>query len=88
MAGKGNTTKRLQTPGVNESVLAQLKAELIGTPAPPHWYCVAQLARLLGVQARTAERFAEGKKFDSARYSYTAPDGRKLLVKHYHIPNL
>lgn len=84
MAGKRDKDKRLQASGL-ESLVAALKRELEGEPAPEGWYTVAQIASLLDVHYSAAERLAVKKKWECKKFTALTSDNRKLLVKHYWI---
>lgn len=85
MAGKGNKRPTVQTPGLTQSAIAALKAELIGEPAPTGWYTASQLAKMLEISRCKAIRFATAKKWATARYMTTTDDGKRVLAKHYFV---
>jgi hypothetical protein len=84
MAGKRDKDKRLQASGL-ESLVAALKRELEGEPAPEGWYTVAQIASLLDIHYPAAERLAARKRWECKKFTAMTSDNRKLLVKHYWI---
>jgi len=85
MARERDKRPTIQTPGLTQSAIAALKAELVGEPAPAGWYTPSQLAKMLEIPRCKAVRFAITKKWISARYMTTTDDGKRVLAKHYKV---
>jgi hypothetical protein len=84
MAGKRDKDKRLQASGL-ESLVAALKRELEGEPAPDGWYTIAQIANMLEVNAPAAVRLAARKRWECKKFTAPTSDNRRILIKHYWI---
>jgi hypothetical protein len=85
MACKRNKGSAIPPSGLMPSAIAALKAELHGTPAPEGWYTTAEIAAMLGVQFRRAERFCVAKGYPCAKYMTTTGDGKRVPVKHFKV---
>lgn len=85
MAGKRDKRQSVPPSSLTASAIAALKAELHGTPAPEGWYTTAEIAAMLGVQFRRAERFCVAKGYSCAKYMTTTEDGKRVLAKHYKV---
>jgi hypothetical protein len=71
-----------------QTLLEQLKAELVGEAAPEGWYNLQQLMELLGAKRTAVENFVERKRFEVRKYNAVAKDGKTLKMNHYHIGKL
>lgn len=67
------------------SVIAQLKAELLGEAPPEGWYSISQIADMLGISFEATARLAKRKKWPCKGYMTTTADGRRLTVRHLYI---
>jgi hypothetical protein len=84
MASKGNKGQPVPTAGL-DSIIAALKAELHGEPAPEGWYTVAQIAKMLGIPKQTVEGLVGRKQWECAQYTSRTTDNRTIKAKHYLI---
>lgn len=85
MAGKRDQKPRVPAADLTGSVIAALKAELLGEPPPEGWYSVRQISDMLGVSFEAAMRLAKRKKWPCKSYMTTTIDGRKLIARHFFI---
>jgi len=85
MARKRDKGSAIPASGLTPSAIAALKAELHGTPAPDGWYTTAEIAAMLGVQFRRAERFCVAKGYPCAKYTAQTGDGKRVPVKHFKV---
>jgi hypothetical protein len=85
MAGKRDQKPRLPAADLTGSVIAALKAELLGEAPPEGWYSVRQISDILSVSFEAAMRLAKRKKWPRKSYMTTTVDGRKLTAHHFYI---
>ena len=85
MAGKRDQKPRLPAADLTGSVIAALKAELLGEAPPEGWYSVRQISEMLGVSFEATMRLAKRKKWPCKSYMTTTIDGRKLIARHFYI---
>ena len=73
---------------MNKTLLEQLKAEILGEPAPEGWYTLSKLMEMLGSRRTATLNIAIRKKWAVKKYRTTTNDGKSIMAIHYHVGKL
>lgn len=73
---------------MKKTLLEQLKAEVLGEPAPEGWYTLWKLMEMLGSKRTATLNLAIRKKWPVKKYRTTTNDGKSIMAIHYHVGKL
>jgi uncharacterized protein YjcR len=71
-----------------QTLLEQLKAELVGEAPPEGWYSVADLMEKLGVKRTVVDNLVRRKEWKVEKFKAKSRDGKALKVNHYYVGKL
>jgi hypothetical protein len=73
---------------MKKTLLEQLRAEVLGEPAPEGWYTLWQLMEMLGSRRTATLNLASRKKWAVKKYRTTTNDGKSVMATHYQVEKL
>lgn len=71
-----------------QTLLEQLKSELIGEDAPEGWYSMVDLMEKLGAKRTAVENLVRRKQFQIKKFKAISRDGKALQMNHYYTGKL
>ena len=88
MACQGDKGRRFSVANMKKTLLEQLRAEVMGEPAPEGWYTIVQLMDILNGKRTAIQNLVIRKKWPAKKFRAQSKDGKELIITHYYVGKL